>query len=74
LINQIKKDNIRCIFYEELASPKIAETLSNETGAELLILNAAHNISKEQFEKGITFISIMKNNLSNLKTGLEYKQ
>jgi zinc transport system substrate-binding protein len=74
LVNQIKEDNVRYIFYEELASPKIAETLSGETGAELLILNAAHNISKEQFEKGVTFISIMKSNLNNLKTGLGYKQ
>lgn len=74
LVNQIKKDNIKYIFYEELASPKIAETLSKETGAKLILLNAAHNVSKEQLEKGITFISIMKSNLENLKIGLEYKQ
>ena len=74
LVNQIKEDNIKYIFYEELASPKIAETLSNETGAKLLVLNAAHNVSKEQLERGITFISIMKSNLNNLKTGLGYKQ
>jgi zinc transport system substrate-binding protein len=74
LVNQIKKDNIKYIFYEELSSPKIAQTLSDETGAELLLLNAAHNISKEQLEQGATFISIMKNNLTNLKIGLGYKE
>jgi zinc transport system substrate-binding protein len=70
LVNQIKKDNIKYVFYEELTSPKIAQTLSGETKTKLLQLNAAHNISKLQLEKGISFLSIMKNNLDNLKVGL----
>lgn len=74
LIDQINKDNIKYVFYEELASPRIAEMLSKETNTDLLLLNAAHNISKEQLEKGISFTEIMKNNLNNLKIGLEYKQ
>lgn len=74
LVNQIKKDNIKYVFYEELASPKIAETLASETGAKLLLLNAAHNVSKYQLEQGTTFVSIMKNNLNNLKIGLGYRK
>ena len=71
LINQIKRDNIKYIFYEELSSPKIAQTISQESGAKLLFLNSAHNISKNQFDQGISFISIFENNLSSLKIGLE---
>ncbi len=74
IINQIKENNIKYIFYEELSSPKIAEMLSKETGTKLLFLNPGANISKEQLESGVTFISIMKNNLENLKIGLEYNQ
>ncbi|MCL4378142.1 MAG: zinc ABC transporter substrate-binding protein [Actinobacteria bacterium] len=74
LVNQIKKDNIKYIFYEELASPKIAQTLSSETGAKLLLLNAGHNITREQLRQGVAFISIMKNNLANLKIGLGYRE
>jgi zinc transport system substrate-binding protein len=74
LVNHIKKDNIKYIFYEELTSPKIAQALSDETGAKLLLLNAGHNISRDQLRQGITFITIMKNNLTNLKIGLGYKE
>ncbi|MDD5686877.1 MAG: zinc ABC transporter substrate-binding protein [Elusimicrobia bacterium] len=73
LINQIRKDKIEYVFYEELTSPKIAETITNETKAKMLFLNAAHNISKEQFNNNISFVSIMENNLKNLKTGLKYQ-
>jgi zinc transport system substrate-binding protein len=71
LVQQIKKDNIKYIFYEEIDSSKIAETLSNETQTKILPLNTAHNISKNDFERQTSFLSIMKQNLENLKIGLE---
>lgn len=71
LIDQIKKDKIKYVFYEELTSPKIAETIADETNAKLLLLNAAHNISKDQFEQGVSFFDILNANLNNLKIGLE---
>ncbi len=70
LIDQIKKDNIQYVFYEELITPKIAEILANETNAKLLLLNAGHNITKDDFENGVSFLSIMEKNLTNLRIGL----
>jgi len=71
LVEQIKAKNIQYIFYEELTSPKIAETLSKETNTKMLLLNAAHNLTKEDFENKATFLSIMKDNLESLKIGLQ---
>ena len=71
LVNQIRKDKTRYLFYEELTSPKIAETLADETGAKMLLLNAAHNLARDQFEKGISFFDILRRDLDNLKIGLE---
>ncbi len=71
LIKKIKADKIQYIFYEELSSPKIAETISSETGAKMLLLNAAHNISLDDFTNNISFLSIMEENLINLKEGLK---
>jgi len=66
----ITSQSLQYIFYEELSSPKIAEVLANETHTKLLLLNGAHNISKTQFEQNVSFITIMKKNLENLKIGL----
>jgi zinc transport system substrate-binding protein len=70
LVTQIRKDHIGYVFYEELASPRIAETIAGETRAKLLLLNAGHNVTRDQMEQGITLIRIMKDNLAALKTGL----
>jgi zinc transport system substrate-binding protein len=71
LIEQIRKDKIKYVFYEELTSPKIAQTIAGETNAKLLPLNAAHNLTRDQLELGLTYFDILKSDLDNLKIGLE---
>jgi zinc transport system substrate-binding protein len=71
LKNVLKRFNLHYVFYEELITPRVAEIISRETGAALLKLHGAHNVTREELEKGITFLSIMENNLNNLMVGLE---
>jgi zinc transport system substrate-binding protein len=73
LVKKMKKHNVRHVFYEELVSPRVADTIAKETGAALLLLHAAHNITKEELEKGVTFAMLMNQTLLNLKTGLQCK-
>jgi zinc transport system substrate-binding protein len=71
LVEQIKKDKVKYIYYEELTSPKIAETIAGETNARMLLLTAAHNLPRDKFERGISFFDVLRNDLDNLKIGLE---
>ncbi|HOV15284.1 MAG TPA: zinc ABC transporter substrate-binding protein, partial [Spirochaetota bacterium] len=73
LIEKIKDNNIEYLFFEELLEPKVANTISKVTGVKLEMLHAAHNISKDELSKNITFIDIMESNLIKLKKGLRYK-
>lgn len=70
LVKFIKDNKVKAIYYEELLDPKIAKMLSKETGAKMLLLHAAHNVSKEELDKGVSYLSIMSQNLKNLKEGL----
>jgi zinc transport system substrate-binding protein len=70
LARQIRSAALNFVFYEELVEPRVARTVARETGAELLMLHAAHNLSREEFERGASFIGIMQANLVNLKRGL----
>ncbi len=65
---------INTIYYEELIEPKVAKVISEQTGAEMLLLHGAHNISKEELESGISYIEIMEGNLERLKRGLIYNE
>ncbi len=71
LINKLKISGEKYIYFEELIDPKVARLISQETGAKLELLHGAHNVSKDELVKGITFIDIMEENLKKLKVGLE---
>ncbi len=71
LSKELKRNGLHHIFYEELISPRVAQTIAGETGAKLLPLSGAHNVSRDQLNRNVTFLSLMEENLENLKTGLE---
>jgi len=71
LIKKMKQHNLKHIFYEELITPRVAETIARESGATLLQLHGAHNLTKEEWDKRVSFISLMEQNLKNLKIGLQ---
>ncbi len=61
---------IRFIFFEELTSPRLSETLAQEIGASTLVLNPIEGLTTTQREGGENYISIMRSNLDNLHTAL----
>jgi zinc transport system substrate-binding protein len=73
LVKQVKAMDLKYVYSEELLSPRVSEMIAKEAGATVLLLHGAHNISKEDFDHGATFISLMKKNLDNLRTGLQCK-
>lgn len=70
LINYIKDNKIPYLYYIELSNEKIANTLIEQTGASKLKLHSGQNVSKEEFNSGVTYLSIMRDNLESLKKGL----
>lgn len=70
LTKRVKASGGRAVFYEELVLPKTAQAIAGEAGVPLLPLNAAHNVTRKQMARGVTFIGLMRENLENLRTGL----
>lgn len=66
LINKVKQEKIKKIYMIELSNGKIAETVSKDTGAEVLELHSAHNVTADDFSKGVTYVDLMKRNLAAL--------
>ena len=65
-----KEHHITVIYFEETTSPKVAQTLAAELGAETEVLNTLEGLSKEDQEKGLSYIEVMKNNLKSLEKSL----
>jgi zinc transport system substrate-binding protein len=74
LIDALKEAPFKYIYFEELVDPKIATIVSQETGAEMLLLHGAHNLSRQELDQGITYLDIMRENLERLKLGMGYRE
>ena len=70
LINRVKELELPVVYYVEFSAGKVAETIGSETGAETLLFHSCHTVSKEEFEEGVTYEMLMRNNLEVLKRGL----
>lgn len=67
LINYVNEKNVKGVFFIEFSNQKIADIICEETGCEKYLFHSCHNISREDFENGETYLSIMKQNAENLR-------
>jgi len=71
LINKVKEENLPVVLYIELSNGKIAQTISEETGAQMMQIQTLHNVTKKDFDSGETYVSLMTRNLEVLKKALQ---
>jgi len=70
LIDKVKAEQIPVVLKIEQSNGKITETISKATNAKVLTFQSAHNVSPEDFKKGVTYIDLMTGNLKVLKEAL----
>ncbi|MDR7870428.1 MAG: metal ABC transporter substrate-binding protein [Tissierellaceae bacterium] len=71
IINFVNENNIKVIFFEELASPKVANTIADATGAVVDVLNPLEGLSDEELENGDDYFSVMRKNLEAILKALQ---
>ena len=71
LIDKVKEEQIPAVYYLELSSHRVAEIIGEETGAEPLLLHSCHNVTRAQFDTGITYAGLMRQNIENLRKGID---
>ena len=71
IIEKMREDGAKYVFYEEMTDPKAARIIAEEIGGEILLLHSCHNVSKAEMEAGVTYLSLMQQNVKNLRTALQ---
>lgn len=70
LIDEVKEKQLPAVFYIEFSDRTAVNAVCKETGADPLLLHSCHNVTREDFETGVTYLDLMRQNLENLKTAL----
>ena len=70
LIDKVREEEIPVVFQIEFSSGKIADVICESTGAEKLEMHSCHNVSREDFQSGVTYMELMLYNVEQLKEAL----
>lgn len=70
LIDKVKEEQIPVVFSIELSNEKMTDSICEATGAKKLQLHSCHNVTKDDFEQGVTYLDLMERNVQALKEAL----
>lgn len=70
MVDYVKENKISVVYHIEMGKGELAETVAKNSGAKVKLLHSIHTVTKEDFDKGVTYIDLMKQNVEALKEGL----
>ncbi|MDR0497087.1 MAG: metal ABC transporter substrate-binding protein [Treponema sp.] len=70
LINKVRSEQVSVIFHIELSNERMADTISEATGAKKLLLHSCHNITRKEFESGVNYLDLQRVNVEHLREAL----
>lgn len=70
LIDRVESEQIPVVYTIELSSQKIADAIAETTGAQVRTFYSCQTVSRADFDRGETYLSLMQKNVEALKEGL----
>ena len=70
LIQEIRNEKIPVVFYIEFSNRQIVKIFAEETGAIPILLHSCHNVTRAEMEAGVTYLSLMEQNVNALREAL----
>lgn len=70
LIDRVREEDIPCVYYLENSSGRVAEAISEASGAEPCLFYSCQTVTPEDFRAGETYLSLMRRNVEALRKGL----
>ena len=70
LIDKVRAEQIPAVYTIELSSQKVASAIAETTGARILTFHSCQTLTRQEFDRGETYLSLMWKNVDVLKEGL----
>lgn len=71
LTDKVREDGISTVYYIEFSSHLVADSIAESTGAQTALFHSCHNVSQAELDSGVTYISLMEQNLETLQSTMK---
>lgn len=66
IIDFIRANDVKVIYYDSIINPSAAEVISDETGCELIMLHSFGSVTAKEYNDGLSYVDAMRDNLDAL--------
>lgn len=70
LTDKVREEGISTVWYIEFSNHLVADSIAEATGTKTAMFHTCHNVTKAQLEAGVTYVSLMRENLETLRENL----
>jgi zinc transport system substrate-binding protein len=70
VVAEVREHGATTVFFETLVSPRLADTVAREAGAEAAALNPLEGLTENEVDRGADYFSVMRDNLEALREAL----
>ena len=70
LVDKVEGENIPTVWYIEFSNHLVADSIAEATGTKTAMFHTCHNVSKAEMDSGVTYVSLMEQNLETLRANL----
>ena len=67
LTDLVREKQFSTVYYIEFSNHLVADSIAEATGADTALFHSCHNVSRQQLEEGVTYLTLMRGNLETLK-------
>jgi zinc transport system substrate-binding protein len=70
LIDLVRREHVKTVFFERLVSPRLAETVARDAGAKAAVLDPVEGLTSSEEARGADYFTLMRQNLHALRKAL----
>ena len=70
LIDKVRDESIPVVYTIELSSQKVARAIAETTGAKVVTFHSCQQVTREEFNSGASYLTLMWDNVEALREGL----
>jgi len=67
LTEKMEHEQLPTVWYIEFSNHLVADSIAEATGTKTAMFHTCHNVSKQELEAGVTYLSLMEQNLKTLQ-------
>ena len=70
LIEEIQEEHLSTVYYIEFSNHLVADSIAEAAGVDTALFHSCHNVSQQQLDEGVTYLSLMEENLETLQRSM----